>query len=287
MSSFLYPSSLAVMPRGQSGTGPSPGIWDRVVRSRFGAAGGKLVGDDFDYFQIQTAGKYHGEMPYTGYIDTSNTIAQLATGGNLGVVSLLTDATDNDEVWLSPGSATSVLGSINHASGTRGLVAFEARFRVGSVADDVTAIFLGLGEEGLAAADTKADNTGVLADKDYIGFNSVHTNSGTAGTNAKLNFVYNEASGSGPITKIATVQTMVAATFYKVGFVYDPNAVPAKRISVYVDGVEQSTYVTDAAITTSTDFPDGEELNPLFGMKNGSGAIGSLDLDWFYAYMDR
>jgi hypothetical protein len=281
----MYQSSLAVTPNFAAGTGPTPAIWSRIP-------GGDLnvrqpVGDDFEYFQLQAAGKYHGAMPYTGYIDTSNTIAQLATGGNLGICQLLTDATDNDEVWLQPGSASSVLGSINHASGTRGLVAFECRFRVGSVADDVTAIFLGLAEEALAAADTKADNTGAMADKDYIGFNSVHTNSGTTGTNAKLTFVYNEASGAGPITAIANVQTMVAATWYKVGFCYDPNAQADKRITIYVDGVEQSTYVTDTAITTSTNFPDGEELAPLMGMKNGSGAIGSLDLDWFYAYAAR
>lgn len=289
----LMPSALYTSHRNQSsnGTGPTQLIWDKVMASintPDGSHGGNLFFDDYNAFQLQAAGKYHGTVPYTGAIDASCTIAQLATGGNLGVVRLSQDGSDNDEIWLSPGSATSVMGAINHATAAdRRIVAYEARFRVSSVADDVLAVFLGLGEEGLAAVDTKADNTGALADKDYIGFDSVHANSGTAGTNAKLNFVYNEASGAGPVTAISTVQTMVADTWYKVGFIYDPYEQPSKRIKIFVDGVEQSTHVTDANIIDSTKFPDGEELNPLVGCKAGTGTASTMDVDWQMAYVGR
>jgi hypothetical protein len=238
-----------------------------------------LAGDDFMSFHgllTSTAGDYEGG--YKSYQDSGNTISQVADKKG-GVLKLYLDATDNDEAWLQSCGSSGVLGAISDTAGDDHLTVFECRFQISSVADDVAATFLGLAEEGCAAADTKVDNTGVLADKDYIGFNTVHTNSGTAGTNAAMNFVYRK-SGQTAQTKIATLQTLVANTWYKMGFVYDPLEPTSRRITVYVDNVEQSTYVTGTNIATAT-FPDAEEMAFLAGLKAGSAAASSLLIDWW------
>jgi len=82
------------------------------------------------------------------------------------------------------------------------------------------------------------------------------------------------------VTKIDTVATLVADTFIKLGFVYDPAAEPTKRIKVYVDGVEQSTYVTATDIATAT-FPDGEEMAPMAYVSAASASDGILTMDWW------
>jgi hypothetical protein len=224
------------------------------------------------------------ELVYTCYIDTSDTIVNLADESG-GVVALNTTAADNDEVWMHTGDATSVFGAMSDTAGSDFLTAFECRVKVSSIADNVASIFCGLAEEGTAVQNTKVDTTGVLASKDYIGFDTVHVNGGTAGTNALVNFVYRLA-GQTAVTKIASVHTLVADDFVKLGFLYDPDASTDKRIKVFVNNVEQTTYVTSTNISTATGsaFPDGEEMGALFGIKSGSDgstAAAELALDWW------
>lgn len=281
MFSFL-PHNLFTNHIGQNSTGLSPRLWSRVtgtIMDGDGAARLVLAGDDFMSFHgllTSTAGDYEGG--YKSYEDANNTISQVADKKG-GVIKLAGHATDNNESWLQSGGSSGVLGAISDTAADSHLTACECRFQVSSVADDVAALFLGLAEEGLAAANTKADNTGVMADKDYIGFDTVHTNSGTAGTNAVMNFVYRK-SGQTAQTPIAGLQTLEANTWYKMGFLFDPRAQASKRISVYLDNVEQPTYVTAANIAAAT-FPDGEELAFLAGLKAGGATASNLLIDWW------
>ena len=80
-----------------------------------------------------------------------------------------------------------------------------------------------------------------------------------------------------------TVATMVADTFMKLGFVYDPLAPTAKRITVYVDGVASTTYVTGTNIATAT-FPDGEEMSPIMHLKAAADDDFTLTADWVQCY---
>lgn len=279
---------------GQSSSGLSPRVWSRIRNRGTGPDGhsGIFIADDFLNISLtggtavssnvsywtSTAGQYKSYEDSTGVLGQS-----LAYQG--GVFSMATDAGDNDENWISP--YASILGAINYDTGPK-LTVFETRFRVSTVADDVQAIFLGLSEEGLYAANTKVDNTGVMADKDYIGFDTVHVNGGTAGTNATLNFVYNKAGGAGPVTGISGVKTLVADTWYKVGFVYDPDAPASTRLSVFVDNTENAEHISASEIDTTTTFPDGEELTFLAGQKAGTTTAGTLLIDWwaFYQQID-
>lgn len=260
-----------------SGKEPSPSIWGNVNWSDGQFHGKtKLFWEDFHSFGLTYAvasnvGRYAGGQMWRSYEDTGDAIAQIATDDN-GVITFTTAATDNNESWIQPGGVASVFGTIDtRATGQRSL-AFEARFNIAQLAE--TGVFIGMSEEGLAAANTLVDDTGALASKDMIGFHiPAHASVAT------MSFVYRKA-GQAAATVISGLQTMVASTWYKVGFYLDakePNA--AKRIKVYLDGVEQSTYVTDTVVELST-FPSGEELHALAGVKAGEAGAKVMSLDW-------
>jgi hypothetical protein len=213
---------------------------------------------------------------YTSYEDTGGSIKTLPTDRN-GVLQFLTDTTDNDENWLQPGSATSVSGVISDTAADAKLLIFEARVRYNKVANNEMASFVGLSEEGCAVANSMTDDDGVLATtKDFIGFHVAQAD-GDA-----LTFKYQK--GSAAVQTVLTYGTAItAAAWMNLAFIYDPSQPASKQIAIWVDGVEQTTYVTGTNIAAST-FPDAEELQPLFGMKNGSGAAASLDVAGFRFY---
>jgi len=278
MNGLLY-QQLATTHLGQTTSGLSPRIWDKVARAIQTPSGVNrlfLAGDDFASFHgtlTGTAGDYSGG--YKSYQDSGCTIAQVADAKG-GVAKLSFDGTGaNDEIWLQSGGSAGVLGAISDTAGAAHVTAFECRVKFSAVANSTLCGFVGLAEEGLAAADTKTDTTGVFADKDCIGFDVV------AADGDALNFIYQKA-GQTLQTKISGVQALVADTWYNLGFIYEPDAPcpPAKRIKVYVDGVEQSTYVTATNIAAAT-FPDGEELAFLLGGKQVPESAANIQCDWW------
>lgn len=285
------PYGLMVGHRGQpSSAGLSPRIWTKFVQGMSTPDGspGFFVGDEFTVFGESVAvasniACYVSQAgQYKSYIDTSSSLAQLATETG-GVIALTTEAADNEEVSICQGgagtaAATSVLGALNRATNPK-LTCFETRFRVNSVADDVASVFIGLMEENGAVHNAKVDDTGATIDNDFIGFQTLHTNGGTTGTNASLNCVYKK-DGATLQTSITGAQTLVANTWYKAGFVYDPASPASQRISWYIDNAEQSTYVTDTQMAAST-FPDGEEMGFTAVVKTGSAAVATLAIDWW------
>lgn len=223
---------------------------------------------------------------YGFHIPTGGGIAgSTSTPG--GAIVLTSDGTDNDNIAMTLGGNIYAPFLMSDTAGSDKKLWFECRLKSSDIEDDETALFVGLTEEGLAADNAKTDDTGVMADKDYIGFESVHVNSGVAGTNALVNFTINKASGAGPTNVIATCHTLVADTYVKLGFMFDPTASPDKRVKIFVDGVEQATYVT-AAVVATTAFPDGEEVTPLLLAHAGGAAGGStLTMDWWACYQER
>jgi hypothetical protein len=225
----------------------------------------------------QYSDSYYGH--YTSYEDTGGSISTLATDRS-GVLRFLTDTTDNDENWLQPGSATSVSGVISDTAADAKMLIFEARVRYNKVADNEMASFVGLSEEGCAVANTMTDNDGILVTtKDFIGFHVLQAD-GDA-----LLFRYQKASQT-PVTVLTYGTAITAAAWMNLAFIYDPSQPASKQIAIWVDGVEQTTYVTGTNIAAAT-FPDAEELQPLFGMKNGSGAAASMDLAGFRFYQEN
>lgn len=261
---------------GDSTSGPSPRLLQKMLTQSQDAKGGRWVafGDDFvnfgDVDGTSASSVQNGYGAYTDTATTDATIAQLA-GVEGGAIQLSTSGTDNHECWLTTGGNNG--GFLKAASGGSRALLFEARIRLGQVTEH--GVFVGLAEEGLAAADTLTDDDGALASKDFIGF---HID--TAGPTA-LDFVYRKAGSAAQVVS-AGVQTVAASTWYKVGFIIDPDAPADKRLKIFIDNVEQGDYATKANLEAST-FPSGEELAMLAGIKTGAAADKTLDLDWWYA----
>lgn len=211
---------------------------------------------------------------YASYIDTGVTLTQLATATG-GVLQVAGNDADNDEGHLQAGGSTGVQAVISDTAGADFELWFEARFRsVTSVADNGVSIFLGLAEEGLTAADSLVDDTGALkTTADFIGFHNLHAD-GDA-----MEFKYQKASQAVQV-KTSGALALAANTWYKVGFRYQPKAVTAKRIAIFVDNVELTTYVTGTNIAAAT-FPDAEELVLTLLTKVGAASECKVDLDWW------
>lgn len=230
--------------------------------------------DHFDDFHNlpDLSADANGDL-YATYIDTSNTISTLVSEKMNGVCRLSLDATDNDGPVLQM-SGTGNCVMISDTAGDDLPLWFEARWRKSSVSDNAIACFIGLAEEALTADDgVLVDDTGVLTDKDHIGFNVAHDNG------EELNFAYVKA-GQTDNELMAALDSLVAATWVKTGFQYSPDFPTTQRIKIHLNNSEQSTYVTGALIAAAA-FPDAEELTPTFAAKNGTGATSQLDIDWF------
>ena len=276
----VNPTAGVTPHKGQSGgRGMSPRIWSKVngaAMSPDGASPGYGIGDEFLSFGPSRAvagnvGYYASEAGlYKTYEDTGNAVAQIPTAVG-GVITLTTTGADNQENWMQSCAGAGVLGVISNTAGADKLLLFEARVKISAIAANVGGFFVGLGEEGMAVADTLTD-AGAMVSKDFIGFFCSQDDPDC------LTFVYRKA-GQVMVTKIAALQALVADTYYKVGFVYDPKADAAKRIAVFIDNVEQSTYVTATNIATAT-FPDAEELAFVAGHKS-AGDVSVLTIDWW------
>lgn len=239
---------------------PSPNIFKRL-EEKAAAQKGAVI-EIFDDFL---------DTPLTGgrwtlvETDDNATISRLADEVN-GVVSLATTTDDNEEAYMDTGEA----GLFKFTAGVE--VGFEVRLKVNSIADNVTAFFVGVGEESSAAANYLTDDTGEPASKDYVGFLKLHADGDS------IDAVHRTAGGS-KVTVIDGAATPVADTFIKLGVHCSEDG----EVSFFVDGVKQSTTTTISA----TDFPDGEELGIVFGVKAGSAATTGLEIDYVRLMADR
>lgn len=261
--------------RGQnSGRGPSPAIWadfDKADLLRPGLS--NHVFDDFVNVASDVSLYYHSSGNVWKTIeDTGSTVAQLATAGRIGALALTTDSTDNDEIYMQYGSATTNLFKLDASSGTK--FWYECRFKVSVITDSTYDLIVGLAEEGAAAADAITD-ADAYVDKDFIGFRV------PAADGNGLD-VFWKKSGQTEVELIADAATLVADTYVKVGLVFDPNESVDKRLKFYVNGTELSTYGTYTQMAAAT-FPSGEELTPFFALKAASGAVRVLTIDWVRA----
>jgi hypothetical protein len=80
----------------------------------------------------------------------------------------------------------------------------------------------------------------------------------------------------------ANALTLVANTWYKVGFVYDPTADDAKKITFYINAADAGSYVTTTNLDAAT-FPENEAMIPLILTKVGTAAEAKFNVDWVMA----
>ncbi len=242
--------------------GPSPGLWGNIdwYNIKGDINEGIFYETDFlDFPVMATTNTAAGA--YLPIFDSGNSIAKIATATG-GVVKLLTDTTDNDECYLEFGAGKGGLAKIDESIGK---FAYETRVKLSSITNGEMDVFIGLSEEGAAAADFIADGGAMTAVKDFIGYNVLLAD-GDA-----FDAVYGTASGSLVVAEADTT-AIVADTWIKLGIYYDG----VTTCYWYVNGAS----VCSAEITAAN-FPDGEELVPFWGFKNGGGAAMSLSIDWF------
>jgi hypothetical protein len=210
------------------------------------------------------------------YVDASSTIAPIT--GLIGGGVRLFNTADNEECWMQWGGLTGAPFCISDSAPHE--LVLEFVFRISDITTPAD-WFFGLMEEGRAAADTMADDTGILADKDYIGFQRVQADLDA------LNIVY-KLSGQTAIIHAEDWLTLVANTWYKVGLRFDEIS---KSITPwYGSGDGQTTVmvedtankitaldIADGAAGTDY-FPDGEEMNIIAGGKDADAGDAYLDL---------
>jgi hypothetical protein len=263
---------------GAPALGPSPIIFGDLSKHVQNEYMGKcmVVWDTFASLGEQASAAGGGR--YTTYQNTGVTIAQGNTvadlGEALGVLVVAGNDADNDQGFIQFGGGKGDF-RIDNGSGNTGKVMFEARVQSNSIANNGVAFFVGLGTGPLADADLADDTGDLVATKGYIGFSRL------ADDGAHVDIVYQGASQTKQIL-VANALTMVADTWYRLGFVYDPDVVDSKKVTFYIDGVEQSTYVTTTLLDTAT-FPEGESLSPMLLTKVGTAAEATVSLDYVAA----
>ena len=255
--------------KGDNGRLLSPKLWGphAPIEQWAHGIGGYYAFDDFrntpQMISAQNVAKY------ASYIDTGVTIKQ--NEDEYGVLEFAGNDADNDEGSIIAGGNTG--GEVRIVSDALKLTIFEARLKKASIANNALAFAIGLGAPGYAAADALVDNTGALKDDDFIGF---HVTQAAGGT---LTFTY-RASGQTAQVPIATLATLTADTYFKVGFRVDPNRPPSQRITVVYNNTEQGTFVTQANIEAAT-FPEDVALARVLATKVGEAAESKLQLDWW------
>jgi hypothetical protein len=243
--------------------GPSRNLWqkcpwDQIIRD---PNIGYAFWDDFLNFGTHVSDQ--DVQQYSSYIDTGVTIKQLATEVG-GVIEVAGNDADNDEGSISTGGNSGVMGKVTASSGKP--LWFEARVKKASIADNALAFFIGMSEEGLAAADTLANDTGEVASKDFIGFQTLHAEGET------ILGIYRKA-GQNKGTVTGATATLVADTYIKVGFYFDGFS----TLTYYINGLPVGT-VTDISAAT---FPNDEELALLWATKVGAAAESKAQIDWW------
>jgi hypothetical protein len=261
----------------------SPNIWGDcpIEAIKNGTVIGRFFQDDFVGPCPNTdAGLYEGagESPGLGYLfygDTGVTLkAQAAV--EEGVVEVAGNDADNDESVMSTGSPSWV---VSDTAGDDKKLWFEARVKKASITDEGLGMFIGLGwdhGDGVSVAKTLCltDDEADLGAFSFLGF---HVDLSDADT---LNFAYKAEGQTAVDEAIAAVDTLVADTFVKVGFVYDPNASASQRIKVFVNNVRNATGITATNIATAT-FPDAEPMALVWASKVGTAAESKAQLDWW------
>lgn len=253
---------------GSTDRGPSKALWGDCPWGALQAdpnIGFTFFDDFLNFSQHITDQNVQG---YSSYIDTGVTIKQLAAYG--GVAEIAGNDADNDQGYLVMGGDSGAPFVINDSY--QSSLWFEARIKKASIADNACALLVGLIEPGVAAAATLVNDTGAIADKDFIGFHVDQADGEIC------DFTYRK-SGQTAQVLLAQAATLVADTWVKVGFKYDWRAPTDRRISIFVDGVEKTTYGTAANVAAAT-FPDGELLTFIWGAKVGTAAESKAQIDW-------
>ena len=265
----IYASATAAGTNANSGW--SHNLWKSCPWNNLRADRNAGFAEEEDFLTLGYAGS-SGSGAVTGqvgkypcYIYQGGEIVDAAIQG--GGVKIDSDG-DNEGAAIFPGTTCLQFKS------TMKRAWCEFRVKTSTIADTKHGIFLGLTSAYTPTTGVPIATDGTLADKDLIGFHRLE------GTGNAFNFVW-KASGQTQVTGITTLVTLVADTFVKIGFTFDPDAETAKQMVIFVNGVENATYVTATQMAAAT-FPNAVTLGPIFAVMNATGTTpGNSTCDWW------
>jgi len=265
--------------------GLSPRLWSDIKvanPSTDGNNAGSFYGDDFEL--MQGTGIVAGAaltyptvtgLSLSGYRCYASIGASLTrvTGEPGGIIKFEAGDTADDSMIISTGElvALSDSGGSNNKK-----TVFETRIKLTTIVQG--SVFVGLGSQVMVADGGLIASGGApIATAAAIGFNV------DEGDVDGIDFIY-QAANTADVRHINPVKVAVADTWYKLGFVFDPAAPDSKKIKVYVDNVEQTTYVTDALMAVAA-FPEDEYMGFVAAAMSGdTPADNNLEIDWWALY---
>ncbi len=273
--------------RGNQGTnvpntqrGPSPYLWGDCpwVEIQANPNLGYTFWDDFTGFTLpgtQTSELSLGVNGWkvyntgAGNVKTNPSLDGTLTGG--GIISMLCD-TAGDASVIANQACPFVMSGLTSNSGK---LWFEARIALTGIATNNVAVFIGLGENSgytLGAAKPLADADGVATDVPFIGLNVTEDGVGV------VRGVYADEAATWTVPA-ATVGTLAASTFAKVGMLYDPENSDA-TVQFFFNGVPSTSVVSNATLTALTNL-DVSPLGPVFAMFADSAGTATYGYcDW-------
>ncbi len=200
--------------------------------------------------------------------DTANDALTLPVSNVGGVMQIAVGAGGNDETYMQLGGSTIATAApwvIGGAAGVANTKPLYFGIRVKALEHAATSAFVGLAEEGCSAANFLADATGVVADKDFVGFNILVASAAAWNITWKKN---------GQAVQTAANVVANADDWHIFEYYYDG----ATTVNFWVDGTLSATTAT----TTAATFPGGEEMAPIIALKGQ--AAKNLQVDWLRVF---
>ena len=245
--------------------------------SSFQTPSGNSAFGFFDDFMTFNATSLAG--PWMNLLTAGCTAALAAdTATEKGVLALAVtaDGPANDEAVIKWGGLASAPFFLANND-----LAFECRLSVSAITAAKWSYGIGLGEANMIVTDGLfVDTTGVLADKNFVGFN--HLSAEGAAIDAAYKADGQTYQDGATKTKLNALHTAVASTYVKLGLRY--RAGP-KSLEFYVNGRLAGNASAPARLTASeldaATFPDDAFLAPIIGIKDIAGnAALTINMDW-------
>lgn len=253
--------------------GPSESIWANCPINDLLETPGRGLYQHFEFLDFPPHASTSGAAvsgalgQFSAYLYQGGAIADSAEVG--GVLDFSADG-DNEGAAIGPYTAGARISS------SYGPLWFECRIKSSTITDTKHGIFCGLIEPNAIAAAVPLTTGDAWADKNMVGFWRREADGD------QIDFGY-KADGQTAVYPLTDMISggLVADTYVKLGFFYDFYEVDsAKRLKVFVNGVEQTTYVSATTIAT-TAFPNDIFLGCAFAVMNATGTTpGSSSIDW-------
>ncbi len=259
-----------------SGAGPSPEIWAEfpILECMMDPERGLFYHEDWRHQNPIALNKDVDQDGYAVY--TVNDAATI--GASVGVAKTTNTAGLNAAAWtLAAGTSDNSEASMQWNNGgvccemDDGLsdLCFEASVYFSSITNGDGVFLVGLAEEDAPQNSLVVDDGATIAAIDFVGF-MVQADDGDS-----LDAVYGTAAAT-PTVDGTYGTALVASTAVRVGMRYHGQK---KVLQYFINGTQLGD---DLPISTSG-FPDGEELSPLFAVKciNAGVTTQKLGINWW------